>query len=45
MQVKSAAGDNSCVVEILALKGIEPEAWHVESVADFSTSYILKQEG
>ena len=38
MQMISATGEKSCFVAILALKGMEPEAWHVESVAGLSTS-------
>ena len=45
MQMISAAGDNSCFVAILALKGMELEAWHVESVAGLSTPSHIGARG
>ena len=44
-QMTSAAGDNSSFVAILALKGMESEAWHVESVAGLSTSSHIEARG
>ena len=41
----SAAGDNFCFVAILALKGMEPEAWHVESVAGLNTPSHIGARG
>ena len=45
MQMISAACENSCFVAILAVKGMEPEAWHVKSVAGLSISSRIGARG